>query len=59
VFSIEKHFSCAYNAEYHTGGIAMEAEPFSRKISFLKPGWWFIHLIGIALVYAIGHLIWR
>jgi hypothetical protein len=37
----------------------MERETFSRKIIFLKPGWWIIHLIGIALVYTLGHLMWR
>jgi len=37
----------------------MEKESFSRKIGFLRAGWWMIHLSGIALVYALGHLLWR
>lgn len=32
---------------------------FSQAISFLKPGWWLIHLAGITLVYILGHLLWR
>jgi hypothetical protein len=37
----------------------MEKETFSRKIGFLKPGWWLIHCIAISLVYIIGHFLWR
>lgn len=37
----------------------MERETFSRIISFLRPGWWIVHVVGIALIYAIGHLLWR
>jgi hypothetical protein len=37
----------------------MEKEPFSRKIGFLRTGWWLIHCIGIGLVYTLGHLFWR
>jgi len=41
----------------------MAQEDFSKKISqkigFLKPGWWIVHLAGITLVYALGHLLWR
>ncbi len=25
---------------------------------FLNPGWWLVHLIGIAAVYALGHFLW-
>jgi len=37
----------------------MEKETFSRKISFLRAGWWIIHFIGIAMVYSLGHILWR
>lgn len=37
----------------------MEAGIFSRKISFLKAGWWLIHFLGIAAVYTLGHLLWK
>jgi hypothetical protein len=37
----------------------MEKERFSRKISFLRPGWWVIHAAGITLVYVLGHMLWR
>jgi hypothetical protein len=37
----------------------MGNESFSRKISFLRPGWWIIHLAAIAAVYILGHLLWR
>ncbi len=36
-----------------------QKQSFSRRISFLKPVWWIIHVIGISLVYTIGHLLWR
>jgi len=39
--------------------LKMEKENFSRKISFLRTGWWIIHLIGISLVYTLGHMLWR
>jgi hypothetical protein len=39
--------------------MAAEKESFSRKIGFLRVGWWVIHLIGIAIVYTIGHLLLR
>jgi hypothetical protein len=37
----------------------MEQEPFTKRIGFLRPLWWIIHLTGIATVYALGHLFWR
>jgi len=37
----------------------MEKEKLSRKISFLRAGWWIIHCIGITMVYALGHILWR
>jgi hypothetical protein len=37
----------------------MERETFSRKIGFLRAGWWIIHLIGISIVYSLGHILWR
>lgn len=33
-------------------------ESFFNKIGFLRVGWWLVHLIGIATVYALGHLLW-
>jgi len=32
-------------------------EDFNSKISFLKPLWWLIHLIGISIVYALGNIL--
>ncbi len=37
----------------------MAQERFSQKIGFLRPGWWIIHIIGISLVYTLGHILWR
>jgi hypothetical protein len=37
----------------------MEKAKFPRKISFLRAGWWIVHSIGIAMVYALGHILWR
>jgi hypothetical protein len=37
----------------------MKRESFSQKIGFLRTGWWIVHLTGIAVVYALGHLLWR
>jgi len=37
----------------------MEKEKFSRKISFLRNGWWIIHFLGIGIVYTLGHMLWR
>jgi hypothetical protein len=31
----------------------------SSKIDFLRAGWWIIHLLGVAVVYTLGHLLWR
>ena len=31
----------------------------NRGIAFLKPGWWLVHAVGIACVYAIGRLLAR
>jgi hypothetical protein len=28
-------------------------------INFLRGGWWLIHVLGISLVYLLGHLLWR
>lgn len=36
----------------------MEKESLLKKIGFLRGGWWLIHLIGIATVYTLGHLLW-
>jgi len=40
-------------------GTVMNGESFSKKIGFLRAGWWIIHLSGISVIYAIGHIIWR
>jgi hypothetical protein len=37
----------------------MESESLSRKISFLRAGWWIVHVVGISVVYALGHFLWR
>jgi hypothetical protein len=37
----------------------VENDSFSKKISFLRPAWWVIHVIAISVVYTIGHLLWR
>lgn len=37
----------------------MAKESISTKIGFLRTGWWIIHVLGITLVYVIGHLIGR
>ena len=37
----------------------MEKETISGKISFLRAGWWIIHLIGITIAYTLGHILWR
>jgi hypothetical protein len=37
----------------------MEREKFYNRIGFLRPGWWIIHLLGIATVYTLGHFLWR
>jgi hypothetical protein len=31
----------------------------NRKIGFLKPGWWIVHLIGISTVYTLGKILWK
>lgn len=30
----------------------------SEKLRFLKTGWWLLHFLGIAIVYALGHILW-
>jgi hypothetical protein len=37
----------------------LKNESFSRKIGFLRPLWWLIHLIGVSVIYIIGNLLWR
>jgi hypothetical protein len=37
----------------------MEKGNFSKKIGFLRAGWWIIHFIAITMVYALGHILWR
>ena len=37
----------------------MREERVWSKIDFLRVGWWIIHLLGIATVYTLGHLLWR
>lgn len=37
----------------------MEQSGISKKIGFLRPGWWIIHTIGISAVYAMGNLLWK
>jgi hypothetical protein len=37
----------------------MNRKNFRRKTAFLTPVWWFIHLVGISFVYALGHFLWK
>ena len=37
----------------------MNNESFYNKIRFLRAGWWIIHLIGISVLYILGHIVWR
>lgn len=37
----------------------MTKETLSAKISFLRSGWWIIHVAGITLVYVLGNLVGR
>jgi len=37
----------------------MAKEPLSAKIGFLRNGWWIVHVVGITLVYILGHLVGR
>jgi hypothetical protein len=38
----------------------MEKGAAPRRLPpFLSTGWWIIHLLGIAGVYTLGHLLWR
>lgn len=36
----------------------MKKEPFSKRIGFLRAGWWIIHLLAISAVYVLGHVLW-
>jgi len=31
----------------------------NEKIGLLRPGWWLVHLAGISIAYALGHILWR
>lgn len=37
----------------------MNFSEFIQRIGFLRPGWWIVHIIGITVVYTLGHLLWR
>lgn len=41
------------------GRFTMASESFSRKIGFLRAGWWIVHIVGITAVYMLGHFLWR
>lgn len=30
-----------------------------KTFKLLNWGWWLVHLIGIATVYTLGHILWR
>ena len=32
---------------------------FNRKIGFLTPGWWVVHLLAISIVYTLGKVLWK
>jgi hypothetical protein len=38
-------------------GYLMAKENLSAMISFLRTGWWIVHVLGITLVYILGHLV--
>jgi hypothetical protein len=40
-------------------GDVMENSKRWNAISFLRPGWWLIHFVGISVVYLIGHFLLR
>ena len=40
------------------GDKPMQVKKLHEKIGFLKPGWWVLHLLAIATVYALGHILW-
>ncbi len=55
-----------YNVSTESGGLPMRREEnnvkktidlLNRKIAFLKPGWWLVHLVGVAAVYATGRFL--
>ena len=35
----------------------MENSKRWNAISFLRPGWWLIHFVGISVVYLVGHFL--
>jgi hypothetical protein len=37
----------------------MSNERFLTMIRFLRAGWWIVHLVGISIVYTLGHILWR
>lgn len=37
----------------------MERQGLESKIGFLRAGWWIVHLLGISIVYTLGHILWR
>lgn len=39
--------------------IPLNRERFFKKTGFLSAGWWIIHLVGISVVYTLGHYLWR
>jgi hypothetical protein len=34
-------------------------ERMNHRVDFPKPGWWAVHMAGIATAYTLGHLLWR
>lgn len=37
----------------------MDFDELNKKIGLLRPGWWIVHAIGIAVVYALGAVLGR
>ncbi len=50
------HSSCSVFQEEER---SMDKGKISSKIGFLTVGWWIIHLVGISIVYSLGHILWR
>ena len=42
-----------------TGHYCMNLKELNQKIGFLRPGWWIVHIVGIAFVYALGAVFGR
>lgn len=37
----------------------MNIQELNKKVGLLRPGWWIVHVIGIATVYTLGAVLGR